>query len=227
MKPLPLSYSTLDKFKTCPRQYHEVKVLHRFKDVKGEAAIWGDYVHTEFERYLKAKGSDPLPDNLLQYQPYLDRILSQPGDIHVEVELAINSKLERCAFDASDVFLRGYADVLRIMEPKAWILDHKTGKRKPDSKQMKMMALLVFVLYPNVHRIRVGFAWLKDGKNDGEEFERNAWPELLNEFLPDIKQYRDAFRDDVWQPRQSGLCKGWCPVKTCEFWQPKRIVGGP
>ena len=35
-------------------------------------------------------------------------------------------------------------------------------------------------------------------------------------------QYAQAFKTDTWQPRPSGLCNGWCPVKTCEFWQPKR-----
>lgn len=227
MKPLPLSYSSLDKFKTCPKQFHEVKVLKRFKDTQGEAALWGDYVHTEFEKYLKAKGKVELPENVLQFKPYLDGILSKPGEIVVEAELAINTKMEPCGFFDPDVFLRGYADVLRMLTPKAWILDHKTGKRKPNSKQMKMMALLVFAIYPHIMHIRVGFAWLQDGANDGEEFSREDWPDLLNEFLPDMVQYRNAFRDDVWQPRQSGLCHGWCPVTDCEFWQPKRVRTRP
>jgi hypothetical protein len=40
--------------------------------------------------------------------------------------------------------------------------------------------------------------------------------------VPDLKQYATAFKTDVWQPRQSGLCNGWCPVTECEFWKPKR-----
>jgi hypothetical protein len=224
MKPLPLSHSNLDKFKTCPKQFHEVKVLKRFKDTKGEAAVWGDYVHVEFERYLKAKGEAELPENLLQYKSYLDGILSKPGEIIVEAQLAVNTSFAECDFFAPNVFMRGYADVLRILGNKAWILDHKTGKRKADSRQMKMMALLVFALHPYIEHIRVGFAWLQDGVNDAEEFKRSDWNKLLNEFLPDIVQYRDAFCNDVWQPRQSGLCHGWCPVNDCEFWQPKRVM---
>jgi len=227
MKPLPLSHSSLDKFKTCPKQFHEVKVLKRFKDTKGEAAIWGDYVHFEFEQYLKAKGTVDLPENLQQYKEYLDRILAQPGTIIVEAMLAIDNQFNPCDFFAPNVFLRGYADVLRMLGSKAWILDHKTGKRKADSKQMKMMALLVFAIYPLIEHIRVGFAWLQDSVNDAEEFKRSDWNKLLNEFLPDIVQYRNAFRDDVWQPRQNGLCHGWCPVVDCEFWQPKRVRGRP
>jgi hypothetical protein len=88
---------------------------------------------------------------------------------------------------------------------------------------MKMMALLVFAIYPRITDIRVGFAWLQESKNDGEEFKRDDWSALLNEFLPDMLQYRNAFRDNVWQPRQSGLCNGWCPVTDCQFWRPKRV----
>jgi hypothetical protein len=45
--------------------------------------------------------------------------------------------------------------------------------------------------------------------------------------MPDIKQYQQAFVQDVWQARQSGLCHGWCPVTTCEYWKPKRMRDRP
>lgn len=224
MRPLPVSHSSLDKFNTCPKQFFEIKVAKNFKDSKGEAAIWGDYVHKEFEVYLRAKGAHELPENLTAYKEYLDAILAQEGVLHVEHAMAVDAKLQPCTFFAADVFLRGYADVLRIKGERAYILDHKTGKRKRNSKQMKMMALLCFLLFPAVMRIRVGFAWLQEKATDAEEFTRSDISALWQEFLPDIKQFRDAFWTDTWQPRQSGLCHGWCAVKTCEFWKPKRLT---
>lgn len=223
MKPLPLSHSSLDRFKTCPKQFFELKVAKSVQDSKGDAAAWGDYVHKNFEDYLKARGMITLPQNLEQYREYLDTILAQDGTLYVEHELAVNARLQQCAFDASNVFIRGYADVLRLKQTRAWILDHKTGKRKPDSKQMKLMALLTFLIYPDVDRIRVAFAWLKTKQHDAEEFRRSQMIDLWNEFLPDIKAFLDAFVNDVWQPRQSGLCHGWCPVTQCEYWKPKRL----
>jgi hypothetical protein len=223
VKPLPLSHSTLDKFKNCPRQYHALKVIHSVADPKGEAALWGDYVHQHFEKYLLAKGAYKLPDNLEKYTRYLDDLLRMPGEQHVERPLAVSTKLRVCAFDAPDVFLRGYADFMTIKDTRASIIDHKTGKRKPDSKQMKMMALLTFLIDTQVERIRVAFAWLKTNEYDSDEFTRSDVPSIWAEFTPDMKQYADAFKNDIWQPRQSGLCHGWCPVHECEFWKPKRL----
>ena len=45
---------------------------------------------------------------------------------------------------------------------------------------------------------------------------------LWNLFIGDLRQYAEAFKGDVWQPRPSGLCNGWCPVKTCAHWKPRR-----
>ena len=223
MKPLPVSFSALDKFETCPKQYHEVKVVKSVSDSKGDAALWGDHVHANFEKYIEAKGSFELPVNLEMYREYLDRILALKGEIFAEVELAVDTKLQRCEFFASNVFIRGYADVLRLLDNRAWVLDHKTGARKPDSYQMKLMALLVFLLYPQVDEVSVGFAWLKVKKFDGDRFTKTDIPDLWQVFLPKIRRFRDAFTANTWPPRQSGLCHGWCPVKTCEFWKPKRL----
>ena len=50
------------------------------------------------------------------------------------------------------------------------------------------------------------------------KFIKGIW----KKFIPDLRQYAEAFKTDTWQPRQSGLCNGWCPVKECEFWKQKR-----
>lgn len=220
MRPLPVSHSSLDKFETCPRQYHEVKVIKRYKDTQGVEALWGDYVHVSMEHYLK--GDRDLPHDLTGYKPYLDAILAQEGTLHVELSLAINKRLEVCGFDDPDVFIRGYADFVRIRGNKAWAGDHKTGKQKFNSKQMKLMALLIFYHFPEVDWIRVGFFWLKVDKRDTDTFIRGQLDDLWGEFMPSLTQYRQAFKEDVWQPRQSGLCYGFCPVTQCEFWKPKR-----
>lgn len=226
MKPLPISFSNLDKFTNCPKAFYEIKVAKSIVETQGEAAKWGDYVHKEFENYLSSRGLYTLPTNLEEYRQYLDTILAQVGEqdgFHVELPMAIDTALTPCDFFAPGVFARGYADVLRIRGDRAYILDHKTGKRKRDSKQMKMMALLCFATFAQVQRTRVGFAWLKDKATDAAEYTRVQIADLWNEFLPEITQFRNAFRDDIWQPRQSGLCHGWCPVKSCEFWKPKRV----
>ena len=225
MKPAPLSYSSLDKFKTCGRQYYHLKVVKDVKDEKGDAALWGDYVHINFDKYLKSKGAAPLPSNLLEYKKYLDSILGMPGDLHAELALAVNKNLERCKFDDPDVFIRGYADVVVFNGDTATALDHKSGKQRLGSTQMQMMALLIFLLYPQIERVKVAFSWLQENALQRDHFMRSDLPVLWNTFLPDMQQYRDAYRTNTWQPKPSGLCNGWCPVRSCEYWKPKRTRG--
>jgi CRISPR/Cas system-associated exonuclease Cas4 (RecB family) len=220
VKPNAWSHTALSQFSNCPKQYYHLKVVKDVVDVRGEAVLWGERVHEAFEAYLK--DGKPLPIDLSMYQGYLDAIKAVRGTMYVEHEMALDNQLNPCEKFAKNVFVRGVADVLHVDGDMAFAMDHKTGNRKQDSKQMKLMALLIFQHFPAVQKIKVGFFWLKVKAKDTDTFVRADIPALWQEFLPDIKQFRDAFMTNTWQPRQSGLCNGWCPVTTCDFWKPKR-----
>jgi hypothetical protein len=216
-KPIPIAFSILERFINCPKSFHDVKVTHEFGDRPHADNKWGNYAHKEFQTYLEMQGTTVLPENLSTYKKYLDGILRQPGEMHVEWKQAIDTHLNECDFWSKSCFMRGVADVVHLNGTTASILDHKMGKRKPHSRQMKMAALLMFLVRKDVQRCRVAFAWLKVNKFDAEEFTRADIPNLWNEFIPDIKQYKEAFEKDIWQARQTGLCKQYCPVVTCKF----------
>jgi hypothetical protein len=219
VRPLPWSYTGLDKFVTCPKQFYEVKVIKRIKDVQGEDAKWGDRVHKAFELHLR--DGVALDPELAKYQSYLDAIKRVKGTMHVELEMALDTSLQPCAYFGPNVWVRGVCDVLHLQGTRALAMDHKTGKRKVDSKQMKLMALMIFATFAEVQEVKVGFFWLKTSEKDTDKFKRTDISRLWLEFMPALQQYKEAFRNDIWQPRQSGLCYGWCPVTTCEFWKPK------
>lgn len=220
MKPIPVAFSLLERFVNCPKQFHDVKVSHEFEDPPNESSLWGDRVHTGFKEYLQSGGTITLPDELATYKGYLDNILRQPGQMYVEEKMAVDTSLNPCDFFRKDCFLRGVVDVMHIKGDRASALDHKTGKRKT-SYQMKMMALLIFLIHKQVNTCRVAFMWLKTGEPDSDTFTRDDIPKLWEAIIDDIKQYKQAFERDIWQPRQSGLCHGWCPVKTCQYWKPR------
>ena len=52
-------------------------------------------------------------------------------------------------------------------------------------------------------------------------FHRGDAPKMWQKFVPALTQYVEAFHTDIWQERQSGLCRGGCPVKKCAYWTPK------
>jgi len=215
MKPPAWSFSSLNAFGTCPRQYHAVKILKTVAETKGEATLWGTRFHEVAELY--AKREQDLPEEFEQYREHFDSTLKVPGTIHAELELGVNRKLEACEFFDSDVWCRGIVDVLIRNEGVADVIDWKTGKRKPNSKQLKLFALLVFAHYPDIHTCRTAFHWIKTGEKDEETFTREQIPALWQAFVPELKQFLEAFKTDTFTPRPSGLCRKHCSVSDCEY----------
>jgi hypothetical protein len=77
----------------------------------------------------------------------------------------------------------------------------------------------VFAHYPEVNHIKTNFIWLKEKKTDGKEFHRDELPVIWRDFLPKVAKLESAYERDSWPAKPSGLCRGWCPVKTCQFYK--------
>jgi len=224
----------LSDFKNCPKAYYAKRVEKSVIDPPNDAGLAGDYTHKAFEAYLK--DGTPLPAQYpltirdwpvglkppAAYQSYLDNIAALPGELLVENRYAITKDLEPCEFLAPDVWCRAILDIIILDGEVARVLDHKTGKRKNDTRQLKLSALMVFLHHPEVMVVKTAYMWLKDGVRDSKTYVRAKEAELWAEFLPDLRQYKQAYKTVTFGPRPSGLCNGWCPVKTCEFWKPKR-----
>ena len=221
MTPKPWSHSALDDFKNCPRAFYEKKVAKSVVETKGEATVWGEEVHAHFEEFLR--NGVALPTILEMHEPFLLRLINMPGELFVEEKIALDRGGQPCAFFADDVWYRGVIDVKKVAGDKALIIDHKSGKQHSKFGQLKLFALHTFAAHPEVDTIRCEYYWTQLKAKNGETYTRDMIPKLWREFIPDLKQYAQAFKDDTWQPRQSGLCNGWCPVVDCEFWKPKRV----
>lgn len=234
MKPLPWSHSALSDFLNCPKAYHEKRIAKSVVDPPNAAGQAGDYFHKAAEAYLKHGTPLPgFPDDIRDwptglkapssYKDYLDALKERPGEMHVECRYAINKRLEPCDFFAPDVWCRAILDVLHLDRQRAFVRDHKTGKRKFDGRQLKLSALMVFIHHPEVMIATTEYAWLKhDSVVDAATYVRSNEAALWQEFLPDLQKYKTAFKTETFGPRPSGLCNGWCPVTDCEFWKPKR-----
>ena len=216
MKPVPWSYSALSTFINCPRQFEALRVTKTVKDSQGEAQVWGEWVHKQFEN--RQRDGTPLPPELAGHEAYMQRLEAMPGTALCEQKVALNHNVVPCGFFDPDVWNRGVIDYTKIHYHVAKIVDYKTGKVKPDLKQLALFSLFVFHTYPQVTVCNTEYYWTVDPTRPTEaEFLRSRIPEIWNKFLPDLKQYNEAFKHNIWQPRQSGLCKAHCPVKECEF----------
>lgn len=220
MRPLPWSFSSLDDFVNCPRAFYEKRVAKSVKEEKSEQMIWGERVHKAFE--LRQLEGTKLPEELAEHEPFMKRLKAMPGLKWTEQKIGFNRAAEPCDFFAKDVWWRGIADYKAVHREFAVIVDYKTGKQHSKFKQLKLFALHTFADHPDVEHVDVLFYWTKTQTTSGERYSRDQIADLWASFVPDLKQYAQAFKTDTWQPRPSGLCNGWCPVTDCEFWKPKR-----
>ena len=101
------------------------------------------------------------------------------------------------------------------------IVTHNTGKPHQKIEQLALFALHSFVLNPQVELVNAQYYWTMTSSTSKKVWGRADIPDLWKLFIPHLKQYAEAYQTDIWQPRQSGLCNGWCPVRECEFWRPK------
>ncbi len=220
MKPLPWSPSSLADFVNCPKQFYEKRIAKSVKQEDTEQIKWGNYVHKAFEN--RHKDGTPLPPELDQHEVVMLQLTVMPGQHYVEQKTALNVRMQPCGFFDNDVWMRSIIDYHKIRDDKALIVDYKTGKQHSKFDQLQVNALWLWAARPEVNTIKVAYYWTQDATMTAQIYRRSDVEKLWSGFLPSLTQYREAFKTDTWQPRPSGLCHGWCPVTTCEYWKPKR-----
>ena len=212
----PLSYSAVSKFHTCEKQYYEGRVLKNFRDEQGEVALWGERCHKAIED--ACKGSNPLPNEFDFLAKTVENINKQVGDKWFELELYLDKDWKVCHKEGR--FLTAIIDYLCIHGYKAKLADWKFGKKKP-TRQIAFYAACVFAAFPQVTEIDAAFVWFKDGVMTKEKFTRDQFEALKAEFMDTVKPMIRSYEFGNFRPKKSGLCNGWCPVTSCNYWKPK------
>lgn len=223
MKMPPWSYSSLTAYETCPRQYYHVKVAKDFVSGDTEATLWGKRVHKDLEDFV-GEGT-PLPEYAVKWAPLMKAITKRRdagAEVFTEQELAVTVDFHPTDFRSTDAWARGIADLVVVEGEVATSIDYKTGKRKPGSKQLEMSAAMLFAKMPEVQIVKTGFMWLKDNRMDKDAIHRKEIPVIWNGFIERTSRMEKSYENDSWPVKTSGLCAGWCPVKTCKFWKEKR-----
>jgi len=220
---MTLSYSALKQYATCPRQYNEVRVLKLHPRQESEQTIWGTKVHEAAELYIR----DAKPFGFeFPGSDMVEALTGVSGDKYCELELAVNDKLEPVAFGDPTAVLRGIADLVIISGNKARVVDYKTGSAKyPDTEQLELMALMVFAKFPEVEKSHGALLFLAQNTIIQAITKKEDSTRLWANWFGKVERVASAHETAVWNAKNSGLCKGWCPCTTCEHWselRPKR-----
>lgn len=209
------SFSSLKDYINCPRQYHEVKVLQKFVKQVSEKMQYGTDVHKALEDY--ARDGTELPEFYKKFQPMVDALMTIPGDRYFEHQMALTEDKKPCAFNGTDYWVRGIADLMVVNNEIAYIIDYKTGSdRYADLKQLKLMALMTFAHFPTVSTVRAGLLFLAKNNFISESYQRGDEDKLWGAFMMDLGRLANSFEHKVWPANPTPLCR-FCPVTTCEF----------
>lgn len=209
------SYSSLKEYLNCPKQYQEIRVLKRFTKSDTPQTVYGKEVHKALEDYVR--DSVGLAKNYERFKPVLDELVAIPGVKYCEHEMAVDRNKQPCDFNDDNRWVRGIADLLIVDGEYAYIVDYKTGSNKyPDTKQLRLMALMTFAHFPEVKHIKAGLLFIMHDTFITEEYNRGEIEESWKHFEVPLARLDNSYESDVWQANPTPLCK-WCPVDTCQF----------
>lgn len=209
----PWSYSRYTAFLKCAKQFWHVTVK---KDVPFETSEYmdeGTKVHALLEKRV-SEGKE-LPPEYRYLEPMCRMIISAPGQAYTEVQLALNADLRPCGYkDWQNAWVRVKIDVLKLNNGTAWVGDYKTGIPKMDELQLKLYALFIFTVFPEVMRVTTTYLWTKTGKVDPDDsrvYVRAQVPKLWEEMLAEADHLQAAAHRNEWPPKPGNHCR-WCLV---------------
>ena len=210
------SYSSISLFQQCPRKYYRLRIKKDIVEPPAAHLDYGKEVHKAAEDYVcKDKSLDPRYGFI---KPTLDALKSLPGMKLCEYEMGLTKEFEPCGFYDEKVWFRGIADLLIIDGDHAHLVDYKTGKSSQyaDTKQLELLALLVFKHFPYIKSIKAGLVFVVAEDLVKAAFDGDVQEQAWQRWLPEIQRLEKALETDVWNARPNFTCRKFCPVKDCE-----------
>jgi hypothetical protein len=215
------SHSALAQFETCPRQYYEVRIRKSTAKQNYEASE-GVKKHKEIELYLLDNTPVASPE-IKAAMGVIEHFKNMPGKLYPEHRMALTEQLKPTEFtDWNNAWLRAIADLLVVNGDTATIADWKFGKpRDGGDDQLRLTAAVAMTMFPRVEQVQSVLVYV-NGQTVSPTYvyERTYLPEIWQGFTARYSVLLRAVRSidpSVWVPRPSGLCRKYCPVKTCEF----------
>ncbi len=214
-----LSFSSINTFDTCPKQFNHLYVLKDVRSKTTAANLWGTKCHKQLEEYIKENKeiTEPAARRGVPYIAAARKSMLGCSE-RVEWKWGLSGTWGPVGF-FGDPMLRGVVDYLALSEDqtKAVVVDWKFGKKKEDLRQLSLFALAVFCHFPKVEKVRTIYAWLKTDNDTPtvKDYAREDIEILKRDWLESIETVRDRLEVDSFPPKPSGLCRGWCPVESC------------
>lgn len=203
--PLIHSYSALNAFSICPRQYEARYVLKTTKSTTSPALEKGRDWHAALEHAVQT--GEGLPAHLARWRPLVAAL--HAGGARAEATLAIDRAGQPCGYWDAGAWLRGAIDIEWTRAGQCLMLDWKTGKVHPDPVQADVYSALRRASDPAL-AVEFHFVYLEHRKTVALRPDKGA----LQRVSASLTRLEDTTR---FAPRPCFACR-FCPVTTCEYW---------
>jgi hypothetical protein len=207
------SYSRLNDYELCPRQFHEVTIKKSFAKETSPQMNEGKATHTALEQ--RVRDGSTLPATLTHLEPLCTALAASNGTKRTEFQMALDVNLAPTSWFGKQAYSRAIADLVIDAGRVAALFDYKTGKKKEDWLQLRLTSTHYFQYAPKVEIIKAAFIWTRDGTSSPITIKRTDMPAVWSEMKPRIDRYQEAFQTGYFPARRSWACR-FCPVKTCE-----------
>lgn len=214
-KLMPQSPSSVNTFETCPRQYAHRYLIKDLQYVESPEQKAGNQFHRAAE--LRVKFHVKMDPEYAHLEPTFN-VIDTWTDVDVEVRSAVNKDWQKC--DWRYRLVGGLIDLRAYFEQKkrALVIDWKTGKPRDDHTQLMINAVTTFADLPAAEEVQVAFCYTKTMELSAPiTFSRASEPKLRAALSGKLQKIKVAHEHAMFPPKPSGLCKGWCDVKDCEF----------
>lgn len=224
------SWTRLDKFEQCPRNFQGSYITKEFPKPDFDAPHFkkGKAIHKVLEEYMRDGVVIPYPIKYKgeTYHVKLDFLMPLLNAMHegdlklVEESVCFNEKLEKVDWFNKKAWCRVIFDCVVIIGDFALVIDWKSGKVKKHSDQLKLFATAIMQLYPNVNRVLTAYVWCEHqyDKPTWAEYTRVNLDNMWNEFGDRAELIQMANESGNWPAKKNMFCK-WCDAlpNQCEF----------
>lgn len=211
----PTSYSHMDAYKTCPKQFYHAKHLNQYPFKESADTKYGKEMHYAAEMFIKEE--EPIPKRFAYLQAPLEALARKEGDKFAELKLGVTKDLVPCTFFSKDVWIRGVVDLLIVNGKKAWVIDYKSSTKTAyaDKAQLELMALLVFARYTEVEEVYGGLMYPRAKELIKGTYRKKDKAEMWSRWIRLNEKMKESYKLNKWPTKESGLCRAHCPVTEC------------
>lgn len=214
------SWSRLNAFETCPRQFHHVNIL---KDVPKKDWSYleeGKRVHKMLEKAVNQGGGGEVDERIIHMMPMIYKFCVAFPEVHAEKQFTFREDYTETGWFEKDAYIRCALDVIGIAGDKAAILDWKTGKPWPDQGQLALNGAILMMARPEIEEVSVAYVYVDHRKStEIKKYTRKKdFEPLWDQFEDRAELIQLANQSGVWQPKQNRFCSTCpCSTKQCEF----------